>query len=312
VWTIVVLLSVHPAAARPFCRATVSYGCSSVCPSERAAEPTCAGPRLADDDIVPKAPDVVIRPPRMRPAPDMPQPQMPASAPRPQPIAVPDEEREFEPLKPSAEPVPPRAEPPPPDESPEPAEPAIDPIDPSPAADRPLDVPSEGPVVPPVVEPSPDEPFAVPPRAPAVPPRDEAIEEPFGAPVAPAPQPPDEPAAPATGADGGLFDNLFAAPPAEPASEVFPEKSIFEGLFDPAPQPPAPRMPSMRMWLDNTGRFQTRARLAEILDGKVRLYKDNGRYSTVPLRRLSEVDLAYVREQTDIHGYGSIASPFGA
>ena len=50
----------------------------------------------------------------------------------------------------------------------------------------------------------------------------------------------------------------------------------------------------MRLWTDNTGRYQTVGRLAVIAKTHVRLLKDNGRYSTVPLSRLSSEDLTYV------------------
>ncbi len=53
----------------------------------------------------------------------------------------------------------------------------------------------------------------------------------------------------------------------------------------------------MRVWTDSTGKYQVRARLVEIADGKVRLLKESGRFTTVPLARLSTADLAFVRRQ---------------
>ena len=50
----------------------------------------------------------------------------------------------------------------------------------------------------------------------------------------------------------------------------------------------------MRTWVDNTGLYSTRGRLVEVRVGEVRLLKENGRHSTVPLRRLSRTDRAYV------------------
>ena len=52
---------------------------------------------------------------------------------------------------------------------------------------------------------------------------------------------------------------------------------------------------TMRTWTDNTGEFQTEARLVEILTDSVRLFKANGRYSNVPMHRLSSADLDYVQ-----------------
>jgi SLA1 homology domain 1, SHD1 len=53
----------------------------------------------------------------------------------------------------------------------------------------------------------------------------------------------------------------------------------------------------MRLWTDNTGRHQVRARLVKVFDGKVRLEKETGRFTTVPFERLSLGDLAFVRRQ---------------
>ena len=49
-----------------------------------------------------------------------------------------------------------------------------------------------------------------------------------------------------------------------------------------------------RSWIDNTGRYKTIGRLVNISETHVRLLKDNGRFSTVPKRRLSQNDLDYV------------------
>jgi hypothetical protein len=54
---------------------------------------------------------------------------------------------------------------------------------------------------------------------------------------------------------------------------------------------------AMRLWTDNTGKFQVRARLVQVLDGKVRLEKESGRFTTVPMDRLSRPDLAFLRSQ---------------
>ena len=53
----------------------------------------------------------------------------------------------------------------------------------------------------------------------------------------------------------------------------------------------------MRVWVDNTGSYSTRGRLLSLLDSHVRLLKDNGRTTTVPLYRLSPSDLEFVHRQ---------------
>jgi hypothetical protein len=55
------------------------------------------------------------------------------------------------------------------------------------------------------------------------------------------------------------------------------------------------RLP-LRQWNDNSGQFRVAARLILILDGNVRLLKETGRTTTVPMERLSNADRAYVAE----------------
>jgi hypothetical protein len=53
----------------------------------------------------------------------------------------------------------------------------------------------------------------------------------------------------------------------------------------------------MRLWNDNTGNFSCRGRLVRFHEGQVRLLKENGRTTTVPLARLSTGDLEFVNRQ---------------
>jgi hypothetical protein len=53
----------------------------------------------------------------------------------------------------------------------------------------------------------------------------------------------------------------------------------------------------LRQWVDNTGKYSCNGRLVRFLDGKVRLFKENGRTTTVPLYRLSAADLEFVHRQ---------------
>ena len=102
-----------------------------------------------------------------------------------------------------------------------------------------------------------------------------------------------------------LFDEPDAAEPAgdggeQPANEIedlfgrTPAASEGAGPADvqlvTTPEP----MDVLRTWTDNTGRFQVRGQLRHILDGKVRILKDNGRYTTVPFHRLSQPDMQFV------------------
>ena len=57
-----------------------------------------------------------------------------------------------------------------------------------------------------------------------------------------------------------------------------------------------------RQWRDDSGAFQVQARLILILDGKVRLLKETGRTTTVPMVRLSDEDRAYVEAVMERYG----------
>jgi hypothetical protein len=68
------------------------------------------------------------------------------------------------------------------------------------------------------------------------------------------------------------------------------------------------KTPSMsRLWLDNTGENYVRARLISISENHVVLLKDTGTYTTVPLERLSQDDLALVRLESS--GVTPVESP---
>jgi SLA1 homology domain 1, SHD1 len=55
----------------------------------------------------------------------------------------------------------------------------------------------------------------------------------------------------------------------------------------------------MRTWVDNTGNFSCQARMIRLVDGQVRLLKDNGHTATLPLARLSTGDIRFVERQAD-------------
>ncbi|MDZ4851472.1 MAG: SHD1 domain-containing protein, partial [Pirellulaceae bacterium] len=49
-----------------------------------------------------------------------------------------------------------------------------------------------------------------------------------------------------------------------------------------------------REWIDNTGDYAVHARLAVIFPDRIRLLKENGKFTTVPMSRLSDADRDYV------------------
>ena len=97
-----------------------------------------------------------------------------------------------------------------------------------------------------------------------------------------------------------MFDTKPEAKAAdEPAEQEKPADA-------PAPKKPAveddpfgavtPREQPTRLWVDETGTFQIQARLVQVLDGKVRLLKETGKFTTVPMNRLSPADRQYVED----------------
>jgi hypothetical protein len=87
-----------------------------------------------------------------------------------------------------------------------------------------------------------------------------------------------------------------ATPPAEQPSTTPPADDLFRSA-DVLREDGGLASEMNRDWVDNTGRYSTRARLVTFLDGHVRLLKENGRTTTVPLARLSENDLEFVNRQ---------------
>lgn len=148
--------------------------------------------------------------------------------------------------------------------------------------------------------------------APAADPTD-AVEDLFQ--ETPATPPAETPAAPDDGVDDLFRDtnaspskdsdleSLFSDPTEETrTSEEQPDeiKSLqdeVDKLFsEPTDGAANDRGDGMRTWTDNTGKYHTRARLVSVTATHVRLLKDNNRYTTVPIERLSRGDLAYARQ----------------
>lgn len=175
----------------------------------------------------------------------------------------------------------------------DPIEPAADPVDP-PAADNDLfgDAPADGAADMPKAD---DDLFKDAPAEPAVP--ADGGDDLFGDAAAEQPK-----------ADG---DDLFNDPPAADEKAEEPAKEAEDDLFgNPAAaddsndslddlfsvnNQPIFKGAEFRAWEDNTGNFSVRGRLSTIYPDKVKLLKENGKFSTVPMRRLSDADKLYVQ-----------------
>ena len=123
-------------------------------------------------------------------------------------------------------------------------------------------------------------------------------------------------------ADGAFIDSLFGgssrgAMPVDSESAV-PDPSIEEQLNLPSDlrEPAKTKEPvdeldalfgigaftapsefmgaEYRQWVDNSGAYQVKGRLAVIYVDKIKLLKENGKFTTVPLSRLSDADFGYV------------------
>jgi hypothetical protein len=64
--------------------------------------------------------------------------------------------------------------------------------------------------------------------------------------------------------------------------------------LDLQPAPTTDLLRISRTWHDNTGLFQVDAKLVVIFADSVRLLKSNGKFCTLPIRRLSEEDRNFV------------------
>ncbi|MEZ6115293.1 MAG: SHD1 domain-containing protein [Pirellulaceae bacterium] len=96
--------------------------------------------------------------------------------------------------------------------------------------------------------------------------------------------------------DGGFEDFLDESTRSEPkriADTKFVSESSIASSEAEAP---------VRLWTDNTGRYQTVGKLVRIGDGHIRILKENGHFTTVPKTRLSDADLRYVQQMTDVMG----------
>ncbi len=153
-------------------------------------------------------------------------------------------------------------------------EPATTPA-PAPADEAPL-FPSDEPPLPDTTTPSDvDDLFnntTPAPDMPAEEPKSDSVDDLFKETSEPAATPQE----PVPGTDKGSVDDLFSDPaPGDKSTSIDPD--------------------AMREWTDNTGNYRVVARFVSATATHVRLFKENGRYTTVPFERLSQADLAVVR-----------------
>jgi len=82
----------------------------------------------------------------------------------------------------------------------------------------------------------------------------------------------------------------------EPAGSKEPVVDELDALFGVGAYTPASEFngAEYRLWVDNSGAYQIKGRLAVIYVDKVKLLKENGKFTTVPLSRLSDADFGYV------------------
>ena len=267
---------------------------------------------IAEPPVSPETSKPTLAPSEPTPAKPTPVPDEPLPAPTPEEAVTPEPAPDVPPADPTSVPEPepaPPVEPAPADEEMPAEDPAVEPIDPAPAPADPADVvPDVAPEEPVPAEAPPaetpaeevdnlfgEEPAA---DAPAEKPADEPAAEPADEPV-PEPAPADEP-----------VDDLFGDPAAEEAPKApaeapaeKPADADVDNLFDSSNGPNRASgitVSDYRKWIDNTGNYRVNARLVVVLNGKVRLFKENGRYTTVPFERLSEADLEFVLQQNQI------------
>ena len=103
--------------------------------------------------------------------------------------------------------------------------------------------------------------------------------------------------------NGGVSETITIIDVAE-ASEGLDRQQAFNSMkLQPEEEEASPPPPDeqwhlpvdYRDWIDNTGQYRVVARLEDVQGDVVRLRKENGRHISVPLARLSQEDVSYVR-----------------
>jgi hypothetical protein len=139
---------------------------------------------------------------------------------------------------------------------------------------------------------------------------DNGDQPPAEQPAQPSAEPPPEApaqapnAAPQESQESGQAPEATQPAPEQPPSDK-PQGTV-DDLFDDTTQKGDERAIAgglaslkLRTWQDNTGRYSCEGRLIKVMADKVCILKRSGKISTVPLVRLSEQDLGFVRMQAD-------------
>lgn len=102
-----------------------------------------------------------------------------------------------------------------------------------------------------------------------------------------------KPAAPTPATKERETDLPKSTPPAPPPKSKDELNKLFGiGSFTP---PSQFRGAEYKTWVDNTGTYTVNGRLTTIYSDKVKILKENGKTTTVPLSRLSDRDFSYVQ-----------------
>jgi hypothetical protein len=80
------------------------------------------------------------------------------------------------------------------------------------------------------------------------------------------------------------FDSTQASADAAPPSEELPLETVSPSATE-----------DFRTWTDSTGEYRVEARLVSVENGMARLLKKNGKYTSVPVARLSKTDAEFIR-----------------
>lgn len=274
---------------------------------------------------MPEAPNVPGTGPGPGPSSEQPEGPNDVAPPEREPAPGPVEPAPEQPIKPApVEPAPQPVEPAP-EQPVKPApeeEPAFDPGDEMPEEDAPKAAPKTAPKTapkpaPPAKAPEEDEDLFNEDEKPAKGASNEAPAVPADEPVADEPVPAAAPEKKADDVDD-LFDEPAEKEPMKTATK--PDDNAAEDSTEPKEELPVeeaagkeesaavpspdeavaavePSRDQLRVWTDNTGDYKVNARLVVILNGAVRLQKETGRFTTVPMNRLSPGDLKFVQEQ---------------
>lgn len=111
-------------------------------------------------------------------------------------------------------------------------------------------------------------------------------------------------------------DDLFGQPTAAAVDQDASLEALFgtpanaeAGAAESSPAEPVANpfdTSDARTWRDNTGTFEVTGQLVVIFADKVRILKENGKFCTVPMRRLSDADRDFVQQVANMLPAGDV------